>query len=101
MDSSISRASGTQQEGDIRDLLEKLPTRQDIQAMAASIVSALSREIQNIKQQMDTVKEQVATLESSTSTVDTRLAALETHQATYRHHLIDIQLKIGFKGLLL
>lgn len=62
--------------------------------MAAFIVSSLSREIHDIKQQIDTVERRVATLESSTSTVNTRLEALEANRAMYRRHLIVIQLKI-------
>lgn len=53
------------------DLIADLPTWQDIQAMAASIVSALFRELHDIKQQVDMVEEQVATLETSKTTVDT------------------------------
>lgn len=94
MGSTISWDFGTHQVGDIRDLLVDLLMQQDIKAMAAFIVSALSREIHDIKQQIDTMEGRVATLESSTSTVDTRLEALEVNQAAYRRHLIFIQLKI-------
>lgn len=62
--------------------------------MATSIVTALTREIHDLKQQIDSVEDRVTTVESSISTVDTRLEAVEAKQSTYCHCFIYLQLKV-------
>ncbi|PIO28748.1 hypothetical protein AB205_0221580 [Aquarana catesbeiana] len=91
---SHTRETGGNMEGSLRDILSGLPTRQDLQEMAASIVNALSRELHDLRQQVDTVDERVTVLESSASTSDARIAAMEQEQRGFRRHLVDIQLKL-------
>lgn len=46
-------------EGSLRDIVSGLPTKQDLNAMATSIVNALTRELHDLKQQVDVVEERV------------------------------------------
>lgn len=81
-------------EGGLRDIVAGLPSKQDLQEMAASIVSALSRELHDLRQQVDTVEERVTVLESSSSTTDTRIASLEAGQQAIRRQLVEVQLRL-------
>lgn len=56
-----------------REIVAALPTKEDLQAMATSIVNILTRELHELRQQVDTVKERVTELESSTTSTDARL----------------------------
>lgn len=86
--------TGSNAEGSFRDIVAGLPTRQDLQEMAASIVNALSRELHDLRQQVDTVEERVTVLKSSTSTSDARIASMEQEQRGFCRHLVEIQLKL-------
>lgn len=59
--------------------------------MAASIVTALTRELHDLHQQVDTVEERVTDLESSKSATDTCITTLELEQQTF---LVEVQLRL-------
>lgn len=66
-------------EGALREIVAGLPTKRDLQDMTASIVNALSRELE---------------LESSTTSVDARPSTLETEHQSFRRHLIKVHLRL-------
>lgn len=80
-------------QGSLWDLVADLPTKQDLQVMAASIVNALTRELHDLRQQVDTV-ERVMVLESSTTATDAHITTLETEHQAFRRHLVEVQLRL-------
>lgn len=81
-------------EGSLWEIVAGLPTIQDLQVMATSIVNALSRELHDLRQKVDTVEERVTVLETSTTTVDARISNLETEHWAFRRHLVEVQLRL-------
>lgn len=75
-------------------LVVDLPTKQDLHAMAASIVNALTWELHDLPQQVDTVEERVTVLESSTTTTDAHITTLEAEHQAFHHHLVEVQLRL-------
>lgn len=60
-----------------KDIISLIPTKQDISEMSASIVSMLSREIHDLKQQIDNVDSWVSAVETSSKVMESRVVALE------------------------
>lgn len=81
-------------EGSLRDIVSGLPTKQDLNAMATSIVNALTRELHDLKQQVDVVEERVTAIETSQTNTETRLSTLESEYGAFRRHLVDVQLRL-------
>lgn len=75
-----------------REIVADLPTKQHLQAMATSIVNALSWKLHEIHQQVDIVEDWVTELESSSASTDIHLTALDSDHQTIRRYLIDVQL---------
>lgn len=78
----------------IQEIMADFPTKHDLQAMATSIVNALSKDLQDIRKQVDTVEEWVTDLEEASTSTDTRLTALEADQQVLPHQFIDVQLRL-------
>lgn len=93
-DSEHTGGSGGHSEGSLQDIVVDLPTKQDLHAMAASIVNALTRELHDLPQQVDTVEERVTVLESSTTTTDAHITTLETEHQAFHRHFVEVQLRL-------
>lgn len=73
-------------------MVSGLPTKQDLNAMAASIVNALTRGLHDL--QVDTMEERVTVIESSNATTNAHITSLETEHRAFRRHLVDVQLRL-------
>lgn len=94
MSDSVVIGGGSHSEGFLWDIVAGLPSKKDLQDMATSIVTALSRELHYFRQKVDTVEERVIDLETSTSATDARITTLELEQQSFCRHLVEVQLRL-------
>lgn len=77
-----------------RTLLSLLITKQNSHEIVTSIVSNLSRDIQNLMQHVESEERRVTTVESTIADLVSRVTALESAHTVSTRHLIIMQLRI-------
>lgn len=79
-------------DGELRALLQALPTKQDIEALILRVEESHRREIQEVRTEIHSLADRVDNGEASISTIAARLGALEQSQAEQAESTIAIQL---------
>lgn len=86
----------TQEQGiepDIRQLIQALPTKDDIQKLLVSITGALREEMEEVRAKVVAVDDRVHNLEKLQGTSDTRLEMIEEKLQKQHQRLVMLQLQ--------